>query len=484
MYSYAYYELGDHHDAEDATERTFLRALAALPRFREQARPADGPRGLHVPRLAVPDRAQRRGQRAPVPPAPPGLVARRGLGADRRRTPRHRGRRRPATRPPALRAVPALPDDRRRAVVLRFVDEMSTAGDRRRPRPLGGRRARADPPGAAAALPRPGPGPKATGTPAGRPPALSHLRPLVRATPRRPGDRPRGTSTRSSGPRTAGPPTAPADADLDPRSATPPPSCARRWCASTPRSGSRSAWPPASPTSRASAGAAGPPWAARIVPIPDRRRRRRPAAMLGTPWPPSPRPDRRLAVPPRRVAPAAVRVRGRGRRHHVGRHLDRRRRVRRLACVPPGPVRPQAAPGRAPPRSDRRAAGRRGRIPPDARQVAVLPAAPGDLPGEALDALPVVRGAAVQQAAREDAPGLPQLRPPLPPVGVGAARPPARRGDLRGARRRAVLGGSARLRGPEDVPGPGRRRPAGDRAARRRALGASAGSRASGSRSS
>ena len=43
VYSYALYELGDHHAAEDATERVFLRALAAMPRFREQARPEDGP---------------------------------------------------------------------------------------------------------------------------------------------------------------------------------------------------------------------------------------------------------------------------------------------------------------------------------------------------------------------------------------------------------------------------------------------------------
>jgi DNA-directed RNA polymerase specialized sigma24 family protein len=42
VYSYAYYELGDHHEAEDATERTFVSALVALPRFEERARPADG----------------------------------------------------------------------------------------------------------------------------------------------------------------------------------------------------------------------------------------------------------------------------------------------------------------------------------------------------------------------------------------------------------------------------------------------------------
>ena len=42
VYSYAYYELGDHHEAEDATEKTFLAALANLGRFEERARPADG----------------------------------------------------------------------------------------------------------------------------------------------------------------------------------------------------------------------------------------------------------------------------------------------------------------------------------------------------------------------------------------------------------------------------------------------------------
>ena len=42
VYSFAYYELRDHHAAEDATERTFLSALANLDRFEERARPADG----------------------------------------------------------------------------------------------------------------------------------------------------------------------------------------------------------------------------------------------------------------------------------------------------------------------------------------------------------------------------------------------------------------------------------------------------------
>jgi RNA polymerase sigma-70 factor (ECF subfamily) len=35
VYGYCFYLLGDHHDAEDATERTFMAALAAIDRFRD-----------------------------------------------------------------------------------------------------------------------------------------------------------------------------------------------------------------------------------------------------------------------------------------------------------------------------------------------------------------------------------------------------------------------------------------------------------------
>ncbi|MEJ7803018.1 MAG: sigma-70 family RNA polymerase sigma factor [Candidatus Limnocylindria bacterium] len=36
VYGYCFYLLGDHHDAEDATERTFLAALGAIDRFRDE----------------------------------------------------------------------------------------------------------------------------------------------------------------------------------------------------------------------------------------------------------------------------------------------------------------------------------------------------------------------------------------------------------------------------------------------------------------
>ncbi len=130
VYAFALYELANHHAAEDATERTFLRALAALPRFREQARPEDGPEAstfrvwlFRIARNVIAN--ERRTQRR-QPAA--SLDAALGAGLSIADATDVEGgavlRDEAAT---ALRAVRALPDDRRRAVLLRFVDEMSTA---------------------------------------------------------------------------------------------------------------------------------------------------------------------------------------------------------------------------------------------------------------------------------------------------------------------------------------------------------------------
>ena len=57
VYAYAFYALGDHHDAEDATERTFMGALRGHRRLpRERGR---------VPGLALPHRPQHGRERAP-----------------------------------------------------------------------------------------------------------------------------------------------------------------------------------------------------------------------------------------------------------------------------------------------------------------------------------------------------------------------------------------------------------------------------------
>jgi RNA polymerase sigma-70 factor (ECF subfamily) len=126
VYSYAYYELRDHHDAEDVTERTFLAALTNLGRFEERARPADGEGAstfrvwlFRIARNAVAERSRRRRRlpeatldAAATVAGPHDVEAEAALHDDAAA---------------AWRAVGRLRGDRRRAVILRFVDEMSTA---------------------------------------------------------------------------------------------------------------------------------------------------------------------------------------------------------------------------------------------------------------------------------------------------------------------------------------------------------------------
>jgi RNA polymerase sigma-70 factor (ECF subfamily) len=126
VYSFAYYELGDHHDAEDATERTFLLALTHLGRFQERARPADGDGAstfrvwlFRIARNVVANhrRTLRRHPQAPIEAA---AVLPDPLDVERRTVERDEAA-------AAWSAVGRLPADRRRALVLRFVDEMTTA---------------------------------------------------------------------------------------------------------------------------------------------------------------------------------------------------------------------------------------------------------------------------------------------------------------------------------------------------------------------
>ena len=126
VYNFAVYELGDHHEAEDATERTFLSALAGLTGFEERARPEDGLEAstfriwlFQIARNVVAERRRRQRRRPEAPlvvaseaPDPADLedaVVRRELATA------------------AWGAVDRLTGDRRRAVVLRFVHEMTTA---------------------------------------------------------------------------------------------------------------------------------------------------------------------------------------------------------------------------------------------------------------------------------------------------------------------------------------------------------------------
>ena len=118
VYGYCFYLLGDHHDAEDATERTFLAALGAIDRFRDDGATfrawlfriahnelANSLRQRHRRRTRT-----TRLEDGPEPMAdvdPARLV---GFAEEARR----------------LRAaVSRLSDDRRQVIVLRFVDGLS-----------------------------------------------------------------------------------------------------------------------------------------------------------------------------------------------------------------------------------------------------------------------------------------------------------------------------------------------------------------------
>ena len=117
VYGYAFYQLGDHHDAEDATERTFLAALRALDTFRDEGATFRAWlfRIAHNT-IANARRSRFRRRTEPLPEGlraapnadPAGLV----LEAEERRR--------------VLRAVSELPDDRRQVVLLRFVDGLSS----------------------------------------------------------------------------------------------------------------------------------------------------------------------------------------------------------------------------------------------------------------------------------------------------------------------------------------------------------------------
>jgi RNA polymerase sigma-70 factor (ECF subfamily) len=119
IYAYAFYQLGDHHDAEDATERTFLAAMRALPAFRDEGATFRAWlfRIAHnTVANAHRTRARRHADPLPEPfdrPAPDadpaGLVAR----ADELRT--------------VLRAITGLSEDRRQVILLRFVDGLSSS---------------------------------------------------------------------------------------------------------------------------------------------------------------------------------------------------------------------------------------------------------------------------------------------------------------------------------------------------------------------
>jgi len=117
VYGYSFYLLGDHHDAEDATERTFLAALGAIDRYRDEGATFRSWlfRIAHN-QLANTLRARSRGRTEsldgiPEPAAAEDPARLASLADDARR----------------LRdAVALLSQDRRQVVILRFVDGLTS----------------------------------------------------------------------------------------------------------------------------------------------------------------------------------------------------------------------------------------------------------------------------------------------------------------------------------------------------------------------
>ncbi|MBA2571070.1 MAG: sigma-70 family RNA polymerase sigma factor [Chloroflexi bacterium] len=122
VYSFALYETRDQHAAEDLTEQVFLSALRALPKFRERSEDADSTFRVWLFRIARNALAneRRRSRRHPQAPLDDALelAALTPDPAEQVASAEIAGR--------AWAAIAELPDDRRQALVLRFVEEMST----------------------------------------------------------------------------------------------------------------------------------------------------------------------------------------------------------------------------------------------------------------------------------------------------------------------------------------------------------------------
>lgn len=121
VYSFALYELRDQHAAEDLTAQVFMRALAGLRHFREQALPPESSFRVWLFQIArnALSNERRRVRRHPAASLDAALELPAADDVQATATERDELRQ-------ALSAIDRLPAERRRALVLRFVHEMNT----------------------------------------------------------------------------------------------------------------------------------------------------------------------------------------------------------------------------------------------------------------------------------------------------------------------------------------------------------------------
>lgn len=121
VYNFALYELRDTHAAEDMTAHVFMRALAGLSSFREQAEPPGSSFRVWLFQIARHSMSNERRRIRRHPDGPLELAVEVPSTDDVQAAAIERDQ-----LAAAWRAIDGLPTERRRALVLRFVEEMST----------------------------------------------------------------------------------------------------------------------------------------------------------------------------------------------------------------------------------------------------------------------------------------------------------------------------------------------------------------------
>ena len=122
IYSFALYELRDQHTAEDVTATVFMRALAGLPRFRERAEAPESSFRVWLFQIARHALANQRRRDRRHPESPIELALEVPAADDVQNTVARRDELRQA-----WQRIAQLPAERRRALVLRLVHEMTPA---------------------------------------------------------------------------------------------------------------------------------------------------------------------------------------------------------------------------------------------------------------------------------------------------------------------------------------------------------------------